>query len=101
MLGVVTTGNGPNVVQLVSVKSPVFDETLRQLFVVRLHLGNSRAQRCKVACHPRRLSAFVQDQPVRMLLHNIGYGTLSSSVSVLSIFYSQLPPSQLLLGTLI
>src|ERR1700730_7072812 len=101
MFGVVAKRRRPDVVQLVSVKSPLADETLGQLFVICLHLGHCRAERHKGARHPGGLPIFVEDQPIRMLLHDVRDTKLSPSVAVSSILYAQRQPPDLYLDSLI
>ena len=73
MRRVIARRHGINVVQLRPVKAPVPNEFLGQLFEVTLHLRHRRTQRAQIANHPRVLAILVKNQPIRMLLHNLGH----------------------------
>src|SRR6266849_6584763 len=62
--------NAVDIVELAAVESPVANEFLRQLFVIRPHFRHCRTQHRQAASHARMLAVLVQDQPLRMLLHD-------------------------------
>src|ERR1700683_2651450 len=95
MLGVVAARNRVNVVELVPVEIPIADETLRKLFVVLADRGQWGTKRRQVSRHPRRLSFFVKDQPVGMLLDDIGDDVFVVLIFELSILYCQWQPPEL------
>ena len=86
VLGVVAGRHGVNIVELVSVETPIANETLRELLVVGLHFRQRGAQRRQIPGHARRLPGFVQHQPVRMFFHNVGDDILAPPVTKLTVF---------------
>src|SRR5215469_7212973 len=101
MAWVVTEWRRIDIVEFVTVEVPISDEPFGQLLVVGPHFRQRGTQGSQVPRHPRWLAAFIENQPVRMVLGHLGHDKLAPAVAVMPVFNPQRQPPELDLDALL
>jgi hypothetical protein len=89
MLRVVATGRRINIVEFVSIKIPVAEETFRKPLVVVPHFGQGRTKSGEIPRHTGRFPFFIEYEPVGMFLDHVRDNVLVLAISELPIFDGQ------------
>src|SRR5579872_592249 len=95
MRRVVASGNAVDIVELRAVESPIANEFFSELLEICLDFRHCRAKSCEVASHARVLAVLVEDEPVRMFLHDLRDDVLVRLPSSLPVFYANREPPEL------
>ena len=87
--------DGVDIVEFVAVEIPVVNKFLGELLVVGLNFGNGGTEDGEIAGHASGLAIFVENEPIGMLLHDIGDDVFAAAVAELAVLDGEGKPPEL------